>query len=161
MQMCMPLSSAAPCDTTPRARPPAAGAISKSVTRAPHRLASTAAASPAQPAPTMATCSRVVTRERLRSSTAPVRPHCDPELPDRRERDALMQHGEVVGLDLAQQLAVDVGHHQPGLLRAPVAVVEESDSLVVGAVRPLGLEAHQRGEAVAVTTLEQIRGLDV
>src|SRR6185369_16413390 len=161
MQMCAPLSRSPPCETTSRARPPGVGAISKSVTWAPARVASTAAASPAQPAPTTAMPSAGITAQRGGSSPAPVRLHRDPELPDRRQRDALVQDGEVVGLDLAQQAAVDVGHHQPRLLRGAIGIAQQRDRLVVGAVRALGLEAHQGREAVAVGALEDLGGLDV
>ena len=135
------------------------GAISNSVTRAPRRLASTAAARPAQPAPTTA--------------MADGRPRATAHRPRQLVRIAIqsLRIGvsemrwcstcEVVGLDLAQQRAVDVGHHQAGFLRAPVVFGEQGEGLVVGAVGALGLKAHQRGEAVAVARVEQLRGLDV
>src|SRR5664279_428978 len=148
--MCWPLSSTLPWKTTSRARPPGAAAISNSVTRAPARVASTAAARPAQPAPTTATLSGALTRAGRRSLPAPVGAHRDPELPDRRQRDALVQDGEIVGLDLAQEAAIAVGHHQARLLRRAVRLAEQGERLVVGAVRALGLEAHQPGESVAV-----------
>ena len=53
-------------------------------------------------------------------------------------------------LDLAQQRAVDVGHHQPGLLRPPVGLGQQRQRCVVQAMRTLGLESHQRREAIAV-----------
>ncbi|MNV94901.1 hypothetical protein D3C71_1897410 [compost metagenome] len=59
-----------------------------------------------------------------------------------------MQHLEVLVFDLAQQGAVDAGHHQAGLLRAAVGVRQQGQGLVVQAVRALGLKPHQRREPV-------------
>ena len=74
----------------------------------------------------------------------------DGQLAQRRQGDALVQDLEAAGLDLPQQSAVDVGHHQPGLLRLSVALGQQGDRLVVAPMRPVGLETHQRLEAVAV-----------
>src|SRR5437763_3680075 len=161
MQMCWPLSRLPPFQTTSRARPPAVGAISNRVTWAPAPVAWTAAARPAQPAPMTAILGAGISRRDADSSATPVRLHGDPQLADRRQRDPLVQDGEIVGLDLAQQAAIDVGHHQSGPLRGAIRVAEEAECLVVRAVRTLGLEAHQRREAVAVAALEDLGGLDV
>ena len=100
--------------TTSRARGrPSCGAISNSVTRVPARRRLDRGGEPG-PAGADDGDRRPASHQR----PAPVRAHRDPELAQRRQRDALVQHLEVVGLDLAQQRAVDVGHHQPGLLRA-------------------------------------------
>ena len=53
---CWPLSSATPDSATRRARPPSDRACSISVTRTPFFASATAAAQPAQPPPTTATC---------------------------------------------------------------------------------------------------------
>ena len=88
-----------------------------------------------------------------------------PELAQRRERDALVQHLEAAGLDLAQQRAVDVGHHQAGLLRAAVGLGQQRQRFVVAAVRALGLEAHQGLEALLeirrLLALQDLVRLDV
>jgi hypothetical protein len=68
----------------------------------------------------------------------------DPQLAQRGQRDALVQHLEAAALDLAQQVVVDVGHHQAGLLRLAVDLGQQGQGLVVAAVGALGLEAHQR-----------------
>src|SRR5262250_3373054 len=138
--MCWPLSRSAvlpPGSATEsdRARPPSVRAASSSVTVCPCRVAATAAARPAQPAPTTAIfngqpppglsaarpappLSASGGGERLRAAVRrsrhpPKRLHlpCEPQLAHRREADALVQHPEVLVLDLAQQRAVDAGHH--------------------------------------------------
>src|SRR5690348_4837685 len=119
--MCWPLSSAPGASLSERARPPGRGAMSRSVTAWPACVARTAAANPAQPAPITATfIARSGERRRdgaveTPSMPAPLRPARDPELAQGRERDALVQDLELRGLDLAQQLAIDVGHHERGL----------------------------------------------
>ena len=51
---------------------------------------------------------------------------------------------------------------RPGFCAAPVGVAEQRERLVVGAVRALGLELHQRREALAVAcAFEDLGGLDV
>src|SRR6218665_810980 len=123
--MCWPLSSmrrrpACSCGML-RARPPARRAASNTVTWWPEPVARTAAARPAQPAPTMASFIADRPARAARSQpTQGVDVPGEPELAQRREADALVQHGEVVALDLAQQRAVDAGHHEAGLLRAQV-----------------------------------------
>ena len=72
-----------------------------------------------------------------------------------------MQHLEVVVFDLAQQGAVDAGHHQPRLLRAAVRRGQQGQGLVVQAVRTLGLKAHEGGEALGIHTVEDFVRLDV
>ena len=47
----------------------------------------------------------------------------------------------------------------PGFCAAPVGLAEQRQRLVVGAVRALGLEAHQRREALAVAALEDLGAL--
>src|SRR5687768_17188264 len=106
--MCWPLSSSAACGTgTLRARPPACAAMSNSATRCPRSDACPAAARPAHPAPTTATCLHVA----VTSMAAPLRAGGNPQLAQRRQRGALVQHLEAVFLDLVKQRAVDVGHH--------------------------------------------------
>jgi len=56
------------------------------------------------------------------SAPAQVGARGDPQLAQRRQRRALVQHLEALGLDFAQQRAVDVGHHEPGLLRHAVGL---------------------------------------
>src|SRR6185312_2837587 len=110
--MCWPLSVAASESSSERARPPGMPASSKTVTAWPAWVARTAAASPAQPAPTTATFSDLACR-RMRwppSAAPPLSLARDPELAQRRQGDALVQHLEARGLDLAQQAPVDVGH---------------------------------------------------
>src|SRR5688572_14151808 len=158
--MCWPLSSATPPCSTLRARPPGCAAISKTLTWSPASVARTAAVSPAQPAPM--TASRF---NAAASTLLPVGAHRDPHLAQRRQCDALVQHAEAVDLDLAQQRAVDLRHRQARSLRAPVGRGQERDGLVVGAMRTLGLELHQRAETLAVApgclALEQLLRLDV
>src|SRR5450759_623180 len=101
--MCWPLSVAPSPASSERARPPGMPAVSNTVTSWPACEARTAAARTAQPAPTTAS---------LISAPAPLRLAGNPQLADRRERDALVQHLEAAGLHLAQQAAVDVAHHQ-------------------------------------------------
>ena len=72
-----------------------------------------------------------------------------------------MQHLEVVALDLAQQGAVDAGHHQAGFLCAPVGSRQQGQRFVVELVRAFGLKTHQRGEAIRVFALENFVRLDV
>src|SRR6201996_901551 len=156
--MCWPLSVAASESSSERARPPGMPAVSKTVTSWPACVARTAAARPAQPAPTTATLTE-------RSAAAPLRLARDPQLAQRRQRDALVQHLEAAGLDLAQQAAIDVAHHQRGPLRVAILGRQQRERLVVEAMRALGLELHQRREAVAVApgrvALEDLGGLDV
>ena len=127
------------------ARPPSCGAISNSVTawpasrgRARRRPGRPSRRRPPPRGAAAAQRSRQCVRIAIHSLRSGV------------SDDALVQHLEVVGLDLAQQRAVDVGHHQPGLLRPAVGVGQQRERLVVEAVRALGLEAHQRAEALAV-----------
>ena len=54
-----------------------------------------------------------------------------------------MQHLEAAGLHLAQQCAVDVGHHETGPLRGAVGVGQQGEGLVVGGVCALGLEVQE------------------
>ena len=72
-----------------------------------------------------------------------------------------MQHLEVFMLDLAQQRAVDAGHHQAGFLRAPVGGGQQRQRLIVKAVGALGLKTHERGEALGVLALEDLVRLHV
>src|SRR5277367_1104484 len=119
MQMCWPLSRPSPRAPTSRARPPASGAISNTATSAPAAAHSVAAVRPAQPAPTTAIRAGKVIRS-CPLASAPIRTHRDPEFADWGQRDALVQDTEAIGLDLAKQAAIDVGHHQAGLLRSAV-----------------------------------------
>src|SRR5574337_2036846 len=145
--MCWPLSSgtARPSGRvagSARARPPRRRAASNTVTRWPAPSAVAAAAMPAQPPPTIAIFMRwsgpsghVRTDHRqgrsaryrpLRvgapSSEAPERLDLpgQPELAQRRQADALVQHRKAVALDLAQQRDDDAANHQPPLLRAAI-----------------------------------------
>src|SRR5437763_13471362 len=99
--MCWPLSSRRPRACTTRARPPSVRAASYSVTSQPCRSSSTAAAQPAQPPPTTAT------RRRCRGgagfSATDIGLPRQPELPERRQRDLLVQHVETLVLDLVEQ----------------------------------------------------------
>src|SRR5690606_11453726 len=107
--MCWPLSSRRPSTSTLRARPPRVRAASKSVTARPAAASSAAAAQPAQPPPITATVDGVELagwaaawmEERLPGRTSA--PHVglprQPQLADRRERNFLVQHMEVVALD--------------------------------------------------------------
>ena len=121
------------------------------VTWAPAAVASTAAASPAQPAPTTAIAAAAVIRDRAGSSPAPVGLHRDPELAHRRQRDALV---EDLRSRRPRSRAAGCGRCWPSSAPASAsrrsASAEQRQRLVVGAVRALGLEAHQRGEAIAV-----------
>src|SRR5882672_7899899 len=108
--MCCPLSrSSDSLNGTLRARPPPCAAISNSETSWPASVAWTAAAKPAHPAPITATRRPVG----LTSLPAPLGARGDPQLAQRGQRSALVQHLKAVLLDFAQQRAVDVGHHQP------------------------------------------------
>src|SRR5476649_1703521 len=98
--MCWPLSVAVSPASSERARPPAMAAVSNTVTAWPACVARTAAARPAQPAPTMATFMRSGT-----SAAPPLRLARDPQLAQWCQRDPLVQHLEAAGLDLAQQAA--------------------------------------------------------
>src|SRR4051812_23530861 len=124
MRMCCPLSSGTPSISTRRARPPRWREASKTVTRAPRSASATPAASPAQPAPTTATRAFIgtklsVMRAATRSGGDPGLPR-NPQLAQRRERDALREHVEAVAADLVQQRAVDRRHHQARPLRLAV-----------------------------------------
>src|SRR6218665_3384988 len=139
---------------TARARPPTLRAASKTVTLRPACAWAMAAAMPAQPAPMTATfiarprpsAGPPVCPEARRGCApakggqgamrpwrrpcllhAPQRLHLprQPELAQRCQADALVQHLEVLMPDLAQQRAVDAGHHQAGLLRAPVGLGQQ------------------------------------
>src|SRR6218665_989165 len=126
-------------------RPPPLRAASKTVPLRPACAWAMAAAMPAQPAPMTATFiarpGPPVCPEARRGGApakvgqgraggdatvgrpyllhAPQRVHLprQPELAQRCQADALVQHLEVLMPDLAQQRAVDAGHHQAGLLR--------------------------------------------
>src|SRR5512145_2698982 len=114
--MCWPLSRvmSRPSGSVPgtaRARPPKVRAASNTVTWWPSRVACTAAAMPAQPAPMTASFMKPA------PTSVSHLPQClhapgQPELAQGREADALVQHLEVVAFDFAQQGAVDAGHHQ-------------------------------------------------
>src|SRR3989344_4852532 len=144
---------------TGRARPPTVRAASNTVTWRPACPWAMAAAMPAQPAPMTATF--MDAGPRLRHPAERLHLPRQPELAQRREADALVQHLEVLVLDLAQQGAVDVGHHQAGLLGAAVGIGQQGEGLVVQAVRTLGLKAHQRGEAVGIRALQDLVCLHV
>src|SRR6218665_2761598 len=129
---------------TARAPPPTLPAASKTVTLRPACASAMAAPRPAQPAPLTATfiarpgppaCPGArradapakdgqgreggdATVGRPYLLHAPQRLHLprQPELAQRCQADALVQHLEVLMPDLAQQRAVDAGHHQAGLL---------------------------------------------
>ena len=91
------------------------------------------------------------------SAAAPVRAHRDPELAHRRQRNALVQHLEAVGLDLAQQAC---GRCWPssGPASAPRGRLrQQRERFVVAPVRALGLECHQGGEAFAVAAVRAAR----
>src|SRR5213078_2315154 len=90
---CCPLSSNAPRYSTRRARPPPTRLASIKVTDAPDAASSTAAARPAYPAPTTPTLT-----DGLSCGPRPRLPR-DPELAQRRERDALLEHAEAVTAD--------------------------------------------------------------
>src|SRR5689334_793981 len=126
--MCWPLSSRRPSRSTARARPPSVRAASNSVTCAPLRASSTAAAQPAQPPPTTATAGAGL------PLVADIGLPRQPELAQRRERDALVQDVEVVARDLVEQGAVDRGHHQAGPLGASVFFRQQGQGLVVHAL---------------------------
>src|SRR5574337_142604 len=160
-----------------RARPPRRRAASNTITRWPAPAAVTAAAMPAQPPPTIAPLMRRSGRAGGYPSSDPVArprplraggrsskpPSSDapssetperldlpgqPELAQRRQADALVQHRKAVALDLAQQREVDAGHHQPPLLRAAIGGGQQRQRALVGGARALGLEPHQRAEAL-------------
>src|SRR3954470_3526417 len=116
MRMCWPLSSSASRPSgsaiaTVRARPPNCREASNRVTVCPACTAVTAAASPAQPPPTTASFMRPASKAAQRLDLPG-----QPELAHGREAHALVQHLEPIALDLAQQRAVDAGHHQARLL---------------------------------------------
>src|SRR6185436_5180710 len=158
--MCWPLSSVRPLTFTLRARPPSWPAISNSVIAWPSSVACTAAAKPAQPPPTTAT--RL--RPELTSVGLPLCAGRHPELTQRRQRRALVQHLETVVFDLSQQRPVNVGHHQAGPLRLAIGLWQQRQRLVVGVLCALRLEAHQLRETLAVTprrlALQDLGGLD-
>src|SRR4051794_11955364 len=129
MRMCWPLSSRTSRPSGRgkarlRARPPNCREASCSVTAWPARTASTPAASPAQPPPTTATFMAPDSKP-AQGLDLPG----EPELAHRREAHALVQHLEAVVLDLAQERAVDAGHHQARLLAAPVFGREQRERL--------------------------------
>ena len=139
--MCWPLSSARPSHgRRVRARPPSCGAISNSVTAWPRAVACDGGGQ-AGPAAADHGDARAAHHVSARASCVRI---AIQSLRSGVNDDALVQHLEAVGLDLAQQRAVDVGHHQAGLLRAAVGLRQQRQRLVVAAVRALGLEAHQR-----------------
>src|SRR6476661_3184472 len=133
--MCWPLSSRAsrPSGMVTerlRARPPNCRAASNSVTAWPARVPATAADNPAQPPPTTAN----FTAQSSHAAQGLDLPG-QPELAQRREAHALVQHLEAIALDLAQQRAVDAGHHQARLLAAPVLGRQQGQRLVVQPMR--------------------------
>src|SRR5450830_805618 len=147
--MCWPLSSitGVPSGKAPfkaLARPPIELDASKTIAVCPAWVAATAVAMPAQPAPMMAIF--------MGGLEAAKRLHLprQPELAQRSEADALVQHLEVVPFDFAQQVAVNAGHHQPWLLGPPVRIRQQGQRLVVQALSPLGLELHQGSESVRI-----------
>ena len=87
---------------------------------------------------------------KLSTSKPPQRLHLprQPQLAQGRERDALVQHLKARGFDFAQQGAVDAGHHEAGFLSAAVGRRQQGQGFVVQSVGAVGLELHQRGEAV-------------
>ena len=72
-----------------------------------------------------------------------------------------MQHLEVFVLDLAQERAVNAGHHQPGLLCAPILGGQQRQGLVVQPVGAFGLEAHECRETLGILALEDFVRLHV
>jgi hypothetical protein len=72
-----------------------------------------------------------------------------------------VQNLEVVGLDFAQQGAVDAGHHQAGLLGAAVGGGQQGQGLVVQGMGPRSLKTHQCHKPVGVGALEDFMGLHV
>src|SRR5439155_17311690 len=110
--MCWPLSRSTPSMLTRRARPPKLREASKTVTGTPRSASVTAAARPDQPAPMIATRFNPAPSpqpspkgEGKSSSGDPGAPR-DPELADRGERGALLEHLEAVADDLVEQRPV-------------------------------------------------------
>src|SRR5664279_5084930 len=108
-----------------RARPPSCLAASKTVTIVPAELSSTAAASPAQPPPMMATDNG------FKSLALDPRAPGNPQLADRRQRRTLAEDLATVALDLVEHGTVDGGHHQPRSLRFAVDVRQGAHRLRV------------------------------
>src|SRR5574343_1055106 len=150
--MCWPLSSVRPSRLMLRARPPRTRPASNSVVRAPPAASSTAAAMPAQPPPMTA----------IFKGSALDPGFCrQPELSRRRQRNALMQHPEVLATDLVEHGAVDGSHDQPRPLALAVNRREVGKRLLVILFRALVLELHEGGEVVRVTAIEDIGGRHV
>src|SRR3954463_1490907 len=82
----------------------------------------------------------------------------DPELAQRRERDAPVEHLEAVGADLAQERAVDRRHDEARALVAAVLGRELRLGLRVISIGALGLELHEAAEAVARAPREDVLG---
>jgi hypothetical protein len=67
-----------------------------------------------------------------------------PELAQRRQGDAPVEHAEAVAHDLVEQGAVDGGHDQAGALGLAVDRGQLGEGLVVEVAGALDLEGHQR-----------------
>src|SRR5579864_849374 len=154
--MCWPLSRSTPSMATRRARPPRLREDSNTSAPTPRSASATAAARPAQPAPMTAT-RFMLTRN---SGGHPGLPR-DPELADRRERRALHQDAVAVARDLAEQRAVDRGHHQPGTLRAAVLGRQQGERFVVAARGAFRLEADETREVFGMARIQDIGRGDV
>src|SRR5688572_7943492 len=70
----------------------------------------------------------------------------EPELADRRERNALIQHAEVVAPDLLEQGVINGRHDEARTLRALVLGGQGRKSLAIVLFRAIRLRAHERHE---------------
>src|SRR6185437_8868001 len=84
----------------------------------------------------------------------------DPELADRRERDAPVEHAEIVAADLLEERAVDGGHDEAGALARAILAREAAPREVVVAERAIGLERHQRAKALVLAPREDVLRLE-
>src|SRR3954471_23695854 len=94
---------------------------------------------------------------RLTSGRDPCLPR-DPQLAQRRERDALMQHLEAVAADLGEQRAIDRRHDESRALALAIGLGQLRVRLLVVALRTRRLERHQSLECLAAFEREDVFG---
>src|SRR5262245_12083635 len=129
---------------TRRARPPRTLPCSNSATRTPACASVTAAAQPAQPPPITATEGAVLFIDASSESSASLcRLQRDPQLAQRRERDALIQHAIAVAFDLIEQRSVDRRHDEARTLCRARFRRQKGERAFVPFASPFHLERHQ------------------
>src|SRR5690349_13012695 len=70
----------------------------------------------------------------------------DPQLAQRRQRDAPVEHAVAVARDLVEKRAVDGRHRETGTLCMTIACGQCRECRVVPGARAFGLEAHEVDE---------------